>query len=84
MFTVITDGMIVIPEIGVITITDTIITGGMVHVITMADMDIVGNLNSAPILSGLFISVFFYFFCFEISSNFLGICKKETQISIVK
>ena len=48
MLTVITDVMIIIPEIGVITITDTIIMGGMVHVITMADMDVVGKINTAP------------------------------------
>jgi hypothetical protein len=48
--------MIIIPEIGVITITDTIIMGGMVHVITMVDMDVVGKMNSAPKLLGLFFS----------------------------
>ena len=46
--------MIIIPEIGGITITDTIIMGGMVHVITMADMDVVGKMNSAPQNEGLF------------------------------
>jgi hypothetical protein len=56
MLTVITDVMIIIPEIGVITITDTIITGGMVHTIIMADMDVVGKTNSAPQNEGLFLS----------------------------